>query len=167
MENSTSTTVMLIPDAAYIAARPKTKNHHLTVAYFGKDLPPAQVARLRNATNTIKRSLTGPIQAKANGIGIFDAGNDGYAVVDLIDGIGTLKVRSLYENLFGSSQGSYATNQLRIDYTHGFTPHITREYLVKEDEFYAEIGGDMIDSIEFQFVALGVWSGNERYEITL
>lgn len=160
---TTSTAVMLIPDAAYIAARPKTKAHHLTVAYFGKDVPTEQVARLRSSITTIKQSVSGPIAGRANGIGIFNAGEDGFVVVDLIDGIGTFRVRSLLENLYGGT----GTGGLRIDYSHGFTPHMTREYIAKEDDFYAAISGDDIDDIDFQFVAIGVWSGNERYEITL
>lgn len=154
---------MLIPDHSYIKARPNVKEHHLTVAYFGRAsaLAPDHLRLLNSAVASLAHE-TGPIPAKANGIGVFNAGQDGYAVVDLIDGIGTFKMRAKVENLFGGG-----LHGLSIDYTHGFTPHMTREYLSKTDDFYAEIHPDMIDDLEFTFTALGFWYGENRYEVTL
>ena len=153
---------MLIPDRTYTRARPKTKDHHLSVAFFGVDLRPELVADLRGVCRLVASRINGPIAAEANGIGIFNANNDGFAVVDLIDGIGTLMVRNMFEDVYRNS-----TSGLQIDTTHGFTPHITREYLSKEDEFYASIDPGQIDDLEFNFIAIGVWSGNERYEVSL
>lgn len=153
--------IMLVPDETYKAARPKTKDHHLTVAFYGpitSDLRKHQ-ASMRDMVQRTARMFGGPIAARANGIGLFNAGSDGVAVVDLIDGIGTLRARMAFE--------SYNNIFWSIDRTHGFTPHITREYLAREDDFYAEIGADMIDDLSFNFVALGLWFGAERYEIEL
>lgn len=153
--------IMLIPDDTYVKARPKVKDHHLTVAFYGpitSDMRKSQ-SSMRELVTRIARYPEGPITAKANGIGIFNAGSDGVAVVDLIDGIGTFRMRSAVE----ANRSMFWP----IDYTHGFTPHMTREYLSREDDFYAEIGADMIDDLDFQFVALGLWFGDERYEVEL
>lgn len=154
--------IMLIPDDTYIRARPKTKDHHLTVASYGSitsNMRKSQ-ASMRDMVNRVARRFEGPIAVRSNGIGLFNAGNDGVAVVDLIDGIGTFRVRSAIE--------SHNNDMFwPIDYTHGFTPHMTREFLAREDDFYAEIGADMIDDLEFKFVALGLWFGDERYEVEL
>lgn len=167
-----SATIMMIPDDAYKAARPKIKDHHLTVAYFGQasDLTEAGRERLISTAKSIARfpgNGGGPIEAKANGIGVFDAGNDGIAVVDLIDGIGTFRVRSQVENLFGNQRFGYTLDDVKVNYTHGFTPHITREYLSREDDFYGEITPDLIDNLSFQFVAVGAWIGDNKYEFEL
>lgn len=163
-----SATIMLIPDASYTSQRPKIKDHHLTVAYFGPctDLDERAKSRLTSTVHSLAQAAGGPIPAVANGIGLFDAGKDGFAVVDLIDGIGTFRVRMGIENLFGPRYG-YELDNVRVDYRHGFTPHITREYLDREDEFYGEIQPGDIDQIKFNFVAIGFWCGDNRYEISL
>lgn len=158
--------MMLLPDDTYRQARPKTDDHHLTIAHFGKaaDITTDGIARLRAAVQMLGRFTGGPISAKANGIGVFNAGQDGFAVVDLIDGIGTFNVRSRIENLFGRPAG---LDGVTINYQHGFTPHMTREYLTHEDGFYAEVSPDMIDNIEFKFIAVGLWHNDQRYEVAL
>ncbi len=158
-----SVTIMLIPDKTYRDARPKTKEHHLTVAYFGKlsDLGVAGVRRLRMTVEGIAAHAGGPIAAKANGIGVFRNGDE-YALVDLIDGIGTFQTRAKVENVYGGTGTG-----IRVDYTHGFTPHITREYLSADDDFYAVAHGDLIDGIEFTFEAIGLWAGDTKYEVSL
>lgn len=162
-----SVTIMLIPSKKYIAARPNTKEHHLTVAYFGKlsTITRDGISRLQGTVDMIGRFSGGPIPAKANGIGVFNAGADDYAVVDLIDGIGTFRVRARIENLFGAREAGL--DGVTVDYTHGFTPHITREYLSAEDYVYAEVHPDMIDDIEFEFTAIGLWYGEHKYEVAL
>lgn len=156
-----SAAIMLIPDSDYIAARPKTKDHHLTVAFYGagSNITPNGQSRLRGIVETVANKFT-PIKAKANGIGMFANPNDGIAVVDLIDGIGTLNVRALVTQFDGLDGAT-------IDTRHGFTPHITREFLVPEDDFYGELNPDMIDGIEFRFVAVGLWFNEQRYEVSL
>lgn len=164
------TYVMLVPDAAYVAARPKIKNHHMTLAYFG-DTTQEDTARLNRSVERWAYQLKGPIAAVANGIGMFDGGADGVALVDLIDGIGCLQARNLIEASYGMSRVGYRLDTLQIGYKHGFTPHITREYLAAEDEFYAEICVDMVPSLAFNFIAIGVWSGpasgTVKYEVEL
>ena len=162
-----SVTIMLIPSKEYIAARPKTKDHHLTVAYFGPSstMKDNSIARLRNTVELIGRFAKGPIPARANGVGIFKAGLDGYAIVDLIDGIGTFEVRQQVENLFGRRKTGYVLDGVQVDYTHGFTPHITREFL--SDDFYASVHADQIGDFEFEFVAVGLWHGDQKYEVSL
>jgi len=162
------TTIMLIPGPEYTSKRTKIKDHHLTVAYFGRDVTDGGKAALRRTIERIAYQIGGPIPAKANGIGMFDGGADGVAVVDLIDGIGTFRVRSMVEATFGGPYGIRVGAP--IDYTHGFTPHITREYLDPEDDFYAEICVDMVPSVDFNFIAIGVWGGKDedtKYEVEL
>lgn len=156
-----SAVIVLLPDATYKQARPKTKDHHLTVAFYGQATvkSPAAHARLRLTVDKVSVAFK-PIPAKANGVGIFNAGLDGFAVVDLIDGIETLNVRALvtqYDGLDG----------VNIDIRHGFTPHITREFVAKEDRDYAGLDWEDIDDIEFTFDAVGLWFGDQRYEVSL
>lgn len=169
---SDSAFIMLIPDSTYMDARPKITSHHLTVACFGKtaNISASGIARLRSTVQMLARFSGGPISAKANGVGVFDAGIDGYAVVDLIDGMGTFDIRSKIENLYGGPnlQGfSPGLDGVSIDRLHGFTPHMTREYLSKEDDFYAEITPDMIDNTSFKFIAIGLWHDDQKYEVAL
>lgn len=112
----------------------------------------------------LARFAGGPIPGVANGVGLFGAGQDGAAVVDLIDGIGTFQTRSKIENLYSRT----VLDGVTIDYTHGFTPHITREYLAPEDaEFYGSIGPEDIDNLAFNFVAVGLWHADQKYEVSL
>lgn len=159
-------TIMLLPDKTYRDARPKTKEHHLTVAFYGpaSQMRPVTRDRLQAIVNTVADRF-GPIAGKANGVGVFYAGNDGFAIVDLIDGVGSHNVRVAVEEFDG-------LDKAKIDIRHGFTPHVTREYLTAEDAFYAEITPDMIDNIEFTFDTIALWwehptEGRYRYERTL
>lgn len=156
-----SAAIMLIPDSDYIAARPKAKDHHLTVAFYGagSNISVAGQSRLRSIVETVKDNF-GPIKVKANGIGMFSSPNDGVAVVDLIDGIGPLNVRALVTQFDG-------LDGVKIDTRHGFTPHMTREFLKPEDDFYATIDPSDILGLEFKFVAVGLWFNDQRYEVTL
>lgn len=165
---STSAAFMLLPDNGYKTQRPTITDHHLTVAYFGPvaEISPAGLTALRRSVNLIARQIGEPISATANGVGYFDAGEDGFAEVDLIDGIGSLKVRMILENLFGSSGniGAYP----RISYRHGFTPHMTRSYIERNDAFMGPaLIPQNIRPFDFQFVAVGAWIGDEHYEVEL
>lgn len=122
-------------------------------------MPHERIARLHKIVDTVA-AAHGPIKAKANGVGVFNAGRDGFAVVDLIDGIGPLNVRA-HVTQFDGLDGA------TIDTRHGFNPHITREYFAAEDRDYAEVYSDMIDNLEFTFTAIGLWFGAKRYEVTL
>lgn len=162
---------MLIPDEKFKAARPKVKNHHLSVAFLGtsNDVPsPLALRDLRQAVQEMAREIGAPIRGKANGLAIFDAGLDGVAVADLIDGVGTLQVRYMVEKRFGFGNQRRSVAEVSVNYKHGFTPHMTREYLEREDDFYATLDPSLIDNLEFTFDAIGLWHGDdERYEISL
>lgn len=153
-----SVALMLIPDRTYIAARPKTKDHHLTVAFYGaaSTMSPENQSSLRRLVTRIADGFQ-PIKAKANGIGMFANGTEGTALVDLIDGVGVQYVRQVADGWVGPN----------IDTRHGFTPHMTREYLEPEDDFYATISADMIDGVQFTFSAIGLWFADQRYEVAL
>jgi hypothetical protein len=155
--------IMLIPDDTYVKARPHVNEHHLTVAGFGRAsaIGPSGVGRLVTSLDTIVRSAPGPISAKANGVGLFDAGIDGFAFVDLIDSVGLLRVRTIVERLFG---GNSIPSMSRL---HGFTPHITRRYYNGDDGFYGEVSVDDIDNVEFQFKSIAVWAGDVKHEVSL
>jgi len=162
---SSGVIIALLPDDTYVQARPKVVDPHLTVAYFGSVDLLSQDGRSRLGTtiNVLRRSFAAPIRAKANGVGLFDAGQDGFAKVDLIDGIEVFRVRLAVELLF---QGN-GLDGVTIDYTHGFTPHMTREFLSHDDEFYAVIGPEEIDNLSFTFDRIGLWCGDERYQVTI
>ena len=167
MVDTNSTCIMLIPDQAYKQRRPTVEEAHLTVAYFGRfaqDAP--EVASLKRAVHGIAKSIGGPIEVKANAVGLFPEG-ESFALVDLIDGIGTFYARRDVENLFGPHGA--APGHPTIDYTHGFTPHVTRKYLAPEDidqdTLFWEILPD--ESFDFTFDAIGVWHGKNHYEVAL
>lgn len=157
-----SAVIVLIPDAKYVKARPKTADHHLTLAYYGlaSEISPEGKSRLRNLVQHLGQSARGT-GGTANGIGIFDAGaTDGFAVVDLIDGNDTSLMRQFL-------QSSDTLDGATINKRHGFMPHMTREFVLKEDDVYAEISPDMIDNIKFKWAAVGLWMGDERFEVSL
>lgn len=165
----TGMTLMLLPDFRYRNARPKVKDAHLTVAFFGRTTDqglnlPFTVRNLHNLVDNLAAGLD-PIPAKANGVGVFDAGGDGFALVDLIDGVGVSEFRCTVSNT-AREWADRAMIPVMVD-THGFTPHMTRRYLDPEDEFYAQIGPELIDNVEFTFEAVGIWIGEERYEVSL
>jgi hypothetical protein len=156
-------TIMLLPDEAYREARPHVKDPHLSVASFGSTrfMMRSDIERLKSTINLIGRQFD-PLPVKANGIGLFDAGRDGFALVDLIDGIGTFKVRQIIENLYGGTGVG-----LRVNYTHGFTPHMTRRYYLREDDFYFAVAPEDVSGVEFTFNKVALWAGEERYEVQL
>lgn len=156
-----SAAIMLLPDRTYRDARPKTKDHHLTVAFYGagSQISPEGRARLRSIIDIVADNF-GPVKATANGVGLLGDPRNGTALVDLIDGIGTLNVRALVTQFDGLDGAT-------IDTRHGFTPHITREFLAPEDDFYSTVIPDDILGIEFTFEAVGLWFNDDRYEVTL
>lgn len=165
MVDTNSTCIMLIPDQAYTERRPMVKEAHLTVAYFGRFAPGAvEVVSLNRAVHGIAKSIGGPIKVKANAVGLFPEG-ESFALVDLIDGIGPFYARRDVENLFGPH--GEAPGHPVIDYTHGFTPHVTRNYLAAED-ILANPGWLLPrDPFDFTFDAIGVWHGKNHYEVAL
>lgn len=161
-----STCIMLVPDERLKSKRPDVHEIHLTLAYFGKYAPGAyQVTELRKSLEGIAKQFDGPIPAVANGTGIFPD-RDRFAIVDLIDGIDVFYARKAVENLWGRERPAAASLDLpRIDYTHGFTPHVTREYLMADDIEPEHLLPT--DPIEFAFDAIGVWHGPNHFEVEL
>lgn len=163
--DTNSTCIMLVPDRTYAERRPMVEEAHLTLAYFGRFAPGAvEVTRLKQAIHGIAKSIGGPIKAKANAVGLFPEG-ESFALVDLIDGIGTFYARRHVENLFGPH--GEAPGHPTIDYTHGFTPHVTIKYVTVEqiqDEPEIVIPSE---PFEFTFDAIGVWHGKQHYEVAL
>ena len=157
------TTIMLIPDDKYVAARPDTKDHHLTVAFFGKasEMTSTSVWLLHHVVKQIhERWRSKPLRGVANGIGLFPAADGAAAVVDLIDGMDLFYVRQQVEALTEA-----ATSPLEIDRTHGFTPHITRRYIAPDLD--QSLDFKMVDALHFTFNAVGLWHGDQRFELTL
>lgn len=163
-----STCIMLLPDQRLKDARPGVKEIHLTVAYFGHFAEGApEPARLRNALPNIARHIGGPIEAVANATGLFPDRAPNIAVVDLIDGIGPFYVRKIVEGLFGKASGAYDTLDVKVDYTHGFTPHVTRTYMTADQ---IKALPEMVlppEPILFSFDAIGVWHGANHFEVSL
>lgn len=157
-------TVMLLPSAEYRDARPTIKDPHLTVCSFGRvtDYDNHDFVRAWGRKLVVGlASEFDPIYAVASGIGMFDSGPDGWAVVDLIDGIGTFNVRWAIE-----SRASGSLDAPAINYYHGFTPHITRHYLERTEDI-PFVAATSIDNVRFTFDAIGFWFGPEKYEISL
>lgn len=155
-----STCIMLLPDQRLKAHR-SIEEIHLTLAYFGKfPQGAAEVLELRRSLPQIAKQFDGPIPAVANATGLFPDRDGRYAIVDLIDGIDVFYARKVVENLYGRDRG-----EPMIDYTHGFTPHVTREYLMPDD--MTVDGLVPTQRIEFAFDAIGVWHGPNHFEVEL
>lgn len=165
--NASSLTVMLLPDASFKAVRPDVEDIHLTVAYFGHMLPTdPRVNHLRRVLPSVVKNAGGPIPAVANAVGLFPEG-ERFALVDLIDGIGTFYIRRMFEALYGRDVGGLTEYDPKIDYTHGFTPHITNRYVTVEDIMDDPEIVVPSDPFEFTFDAIGVWHGKSHYEVAL
>ena len=163
--DTNSTCIMLVPDRTYAERRPMVEEAHLTVAYFGRFAPDAhELTALKQAIHGIAKSIGGPIKATANAVGLFPEG-ESLALVDLIDGIGTFYARRHVENLFGPH--GEAPGHPAIDYTHGFTPHVTRKYVTVDDVLANPWTLLSRDGFEFTFDAIGVWHGKNHYEVAL
>lgn len=166
-ERGSSTCIMLVPDESYRSRRPGATEHHLTVAYFGHFPEGAmEPARLRQALPNIAKNIGGKIPAVANATGLFPD-RDKYALVDLIDGIGTFYARKILESMFGMASGGYDTAEVKIDYTHGFTPHITRAYVTADQVAQQPTLTLPGAPFEFTFESIGVWHGEYHYEVAL
>lgn len=163
-EETVSTCIMLIPDNRLRSRRPDVPEIHLTLAYLGRfpENDP-RMGRVRSTIHAIANRLIG-IGGVANGTAIFPE-RDRFAVADLIDGIEVFYARKHVESLFGKASGAYETLDVSVDYTHGFTPHITRQYVMAEDATT-----DLLlpaEPIEFGFEAIGLWHGSNHYEVSL
>lgn len=163
-EETLSTCIMLVPGKALRERRPDVFEIHLTLAYLGR-FPEndKRLSRVRPMIHSIANRIQG-IKGKANGTAIFPE-RERFAVADLIDGIDVFYARKHVEALFGHASGAYDSLPVQVDYTHGFTPHITREYVMADDAT-----PDLLlptEPIEFEFEAIGLWHGSNHYEVAL
>lgn len=161
-----STCVMLIPDQNYRRQRPSAPEIHLTLGYFGRHtFMDADVTELIKGVRTMAANLD-PIEATANATGLFPEG-ESFALVELIDGIDTFYAREMLETMFGKKALFTKNGGPTLDYTHGFTPHVTLKYVTEEDIMeHPEI---VIPSapVKFLFDAIGVWHGPYHYDVAL
>ena len=166
-DDTVSTCIMLIPDESFRRQRSYVDEIHLTLAYLGR-FPENdnRLAQVRRQIHSIAKRI-GKIPATANGTAIFPE-RERFAVADLIDGIDVFYARKTVEALFGRASGSYDTLDVKVDYTHGFTPHITREYLTIS-EFDAMPASVLLPvlPVDFTFDAIGLWHGKNHYEVAL
>lgn len=167
VDTTSSTCIMLIPDKSFRSQRSYVDEIHLTLAYLGRLEDSPKLFQVRRQLHQIAKRIGGPIQATANAVGLFPD-RDSFAVVDLIDGIDVFYARKTVEALFGRASGSYDTLDVKVDYTHGFTPHITREYLTIS-EFDAMPASVLLPvlPVDFTFDAIGLWHGKNHYEVAL
>lgn len=164
---TSSTCIMLIPDKSFRDRRPHVEEIHLTLAYLGRFEDGAVLAPARRQIHSIAKHIGGPIKATANAVGILPD-RDSVAIVDLIDGIDVFYARKHVEALFGMASGAYDQLDVRVDYTHGFLPHITNTYLTPEDAQDVLFGEILPGTpIEFTFDAIGLWHGKNHYEVAL
>ena len=163
-QETLSTCIMLVPNKALRDRRPGVEEIHLTLAYLGR-FPENYngLARVRQQIHAIAKRI-GKIPATANGTAIFPE-RERFAVADLIDGIEVFYARKAVESLFGKASGAYDTLDIRVDYTHGFTPHVTRQYVMAEDATPELLLP--FEPIEFEFEAIGLWHGPNHYEVAL
>ena len=163
-DDTVSTCIMLVPNKALRDRRPDVPEIHLTLAYLGR-FPDGDVrmAPVRRTLHNLAKNI-GRIKATANGTAIFPE-RERFAVADLIDGIEVFYARKAVESLFGKASGAYDTLDIRVDYTHGFTPHVTRQYVMAEDATPELLLP--FEPIEFEFEAIGLWHGSNHYEVAL
>lgn len=94
---------------------------HVTLAYLGKDLTPAQVETARTVVAAVAKEHT-PLSGSVGGLGQFPAGDDGvphYAPVD-VPNLAEMRDR-LVQRLTDAG--------VPVAVDHGFTPHMTLTYL--------------------------------------
>jgi 2'-5' RNA ligase len=163
-EETLSTCIMLVPGKALRDRRPDVFEIHLTLAYLGRFTEnDTRLAPVRRTLHNLAKNI-GPVYGVANGTAIFPE-RERFAVADLIDGIEVFYARKMVESLYGRASGAYDSLDVKVDYTHGFTPHITREYVMAEDAT-----PDLLlptEPVEFQFEAIGLWHGSNHYEVAL
>lgn len=166
-EIESSLCIMLIPDESFRRVRPGVVDIHLTLGYFGKystgDREPSVV---RGSLAQIAKRIGGPIPAVANATGIFPD-RDKFAIVDMVDGIGTFYARKEVEAIYGRASGAYDKLDIQVDYTHGFTPHVTRAYVTADQIMKSPIITIPSQPVPFTFDAIGVWHGHNHYELAL
>ena len=164
---TSSTCIMLIPDKSFQARRPHVEEIHLTLAYLGRFDDSPALFQTRRQIHQIAKHIGGPIKATANAVGIFPD-RDSFALVDLIDGIDVFYARKHVEALFGKASGAYDQLEVRVDYTHGFTPHVTNQYITAEDAQDILFGEILpAEPFDFTFDAIGLWHGPNHYEVAL
>lgn len=150
--------ICLIPDKAYRDARPDVVDPHLTLAYFGRaaEQHPSAPSRLRSTVDRLALWAK-PINAVANGLAVFiDSPHS--VMVDIVD---STALASMYVDLlhtYPNTNGSVALNR-----THGFTPHMTLKKLDDADHVRLVVGD--LERVEFTFTAVGLWYGDEKYEV--
>lgn len=144
---------------------------HLTLAYCPDANPDSvTLARLIVELDSVARACP-PVGAKVSGLGVFQAGGDDgkhvlYASVDAPD-LDKLRMRAC---------GALSTSGIEKSKTHGYTPHITLEYV----PVGAEVEGTGVESdevvgrlfnrtgpIQFHFDRLVLARGGEELEFPL
>lgn len=100
---------------------------HMTIAFLGKavDLSAAQRVTALSVVKDYADRLKS-FSAKVSGTGLFECGDDGTALVALID---APELPSLYVGLVTALEVA----DVEVSHTHGFTPHVTCAYLSNPD----------------------------------
>lgn len=136
-----------------------TEDHHLTVAYLGRyDDEALTEKELRAFWANFSKEVNFKVPCEVAGETMFWTGEkDGWAHVDLIDGILLPEVRCL-------AQEFLALHDLPLGDRHGFLPHITRRY-IKNPENQTMIHTRNRPKFTLDRVAL--WAGDYRLESKL
>lgn len=150
--------VALIPNEAYTSRRPAIQDPHLTVLHLGKiDDEELNLKSLRDYWSMLQKVWGHQISANVTAESAFDGGDDGYAMVDLINA----PFLPEFYTVAAESAGLFGLN---VGKEFGLLPHITKRYV--KGAAHIEIVHRKL-FIPFAFQRLALWIGNEHLEVPL
>lgn len=143
----------LIPNVDYTSRRPGIVNPHLTVLYFGTvESVDFNRQALGEYWEMMGKVWGHQIKANVTAESAFDGGEDGFAMVDLINA-------PFLPDFYGVASEAAQVCGLEQDHTFGLLPHITRRYL--KGQSAVEIVHRKL-FLPFSFDQVGLWIGDER-----
>lgn len=150
--------VALIPNEEYTARRSFVQTPHLTVLYFGStEQEDFHDTALRNYWDMLRKVWGHRIRANVTAQSAFDGGEDGFAMVDLINA-------PFLPDFYSVAQESAQLFGLEAEKTFGLLPHITTRYVKGVPT--VEIVHRKVN-IPFAFDRMGLWIGDEHLEADL
>lgn len=145
----------LIPNSDYTSRRPGVIDPHLTVLHFGStEAPDYSRKTMGEYWDMVRRVWGHQIKANVTAESAFDGGEDGFAMVDLVNA-------PFLPEFYSIAMESAQMFGLDPDKTFGLLPHITRRYI--KGQAAVEIVHRKL-YLPFIFQRIGLWIGPEHLE---
>lgn len=150
--------VALIPNQDYTSRRPAIDNPHLTVIHLGStEADDFSRKTLEEYWKLLQKVWGHQLRAEVTAESAFDGGEDGWAMVDLINA-------PFLPEFYTVAAESASMFGLNVNKDYGLLPHITRRYV--KGQTTVEIVHRHI-FIPFAFQALALWIGDDHLEVPL